>query len=454
MERTQKWTVVFDLDGSLETPYFRKDDSAKVREWMLNHPCGYAFERLYAEIMDGLPHFILNGTLELLRWVHDKGFEIVFFSNAVEERNRELCPILMERAFGKGNEPPYRVLSRGDCIDTRRMDDEEGKVFQGLWFGNYKKKLAGVVVAEERLPDTIMIEDDNSYAAKGEERNFVYGVYGGCANSFVSKPELSQYSGQDFHLPFYFCGMLKRIVEYAEKANVSLAEAAVQVQYTDFGYVFPVGGVRIPCSRSGTIPVPEPPQRNFSIFVEGLRELRKYNPDLVFWSNEAVDEKFWSWPDPQSPKPKPVEKPKVKTDMTMREANYWLGVLRQTLCGVVLDNIKGVTLRSDDHKMYANASESHWVKLRERDFGGDEYFDAKNVTRLELRGYLPIREEEDKSREGGSYYFDRHTRGEIRFESCMHVIANFMRDCFGLDPDVHKVEISCEHWSIPVKSLL
>ena len=130
MERTQKWTVVFDLDGSLETPYFRKDDSAKVREWMLNHPCGYAFERLYAEIMDGLPHFILNGTLELLRWVHDKGFEIVFFSNAVEERNRELCPILMERAFGKGNEPPYRVLSRGDCIDTRRMDDEEGKVFQ------------------------------------------------------------------------------------------------------------------------------------------------------------------------------------------------------------------------------------------------------------------------------------------------------------------------------------
>ena len=52
MERTQKWTVVLDLDGSLETPYFRKDDSAKVREWMLNHPCGYAFERLYAEALE------------------------------------------------------------------------------------------------------------------------------------------------------------------------------------------------------------------------------------------------------------------------------------------------------------------------------------------------------------------------------------------------------------------
>ena len=75
MERKRKWTIAFDLDGSLETPYFDKDDSAKVWEWMMNHPCGYAFERLYAEVMDGLPHFMLNGALELLRWVHDKGFE-------------------------------------------------------------------------------------------------------------------------------------------------------------------------------------------------------------------------------------------------------------------------------------------------------------------------------------------------------------------------------------------
>lgn len=29
MDRARKWTVVFDLDGSLETPYFKKKDSAK-----------------------------------------------------------------------------------------------------------------------------------------------------------------------------------------------------------------------------------------------------------------------------------------------------------------------------------------------------------------------------------------------------------------------------------------
>ena len=358
--KKQKWTVVFDLDGSLETPYFKKDDSRKVRAWMEKHPCGNSFDRLYAEVMDGLPHFLLNGALELLRWVHDQGFEIVFFSNAVEERNRELCPIIMERAFGKGKEPPYRVLSRGDCVDTAHMDDEEGLVFQGLWHGNYKKKLSGVVVPEKHVANTLMIEDDNSYAAKGEEKNFVYGVYGGCANMFVAKPELSEHSGQDFHLPFYFCGMLKRIVAYAKKAKVSLAEAAVQVQYTDYGFLFPLDGKRPVRSDGGQGCIPEPPWRNFSIFVEGLKELRTYNSELRFWGN--VDEKGWTWPDPARPVVKQVEKPKVKTDMTRAEADYWLGVLRQTLCAIVEDNIKHVGLRGKDFHSRAFAHEGHLVK--------------------------------------------------------------------------------------------
>ena len=64
----RKWTVVFDLDGSLETPYFDKEDAKKARAWLRRHPCGSTFDRMYAEVMDGLPHFLLNGALELLRW--------------------------------------------------------------------------------------------------------------------------------------------------------------------------------------------------------------------------------------------------------------------------------------------------------------------------------------------------------------------------------------------------
>ena len=58
-----------------------------------------------------------------------------------------------------------------------------------------------------------------------------------------------------------------------------------------------------------------------------------------------------------------------------------------------------------------------------------------------------------EDREGGSYYYGRHTRGEIRFESCMHVIRNFLSDCFRLVADVSAIEISSEHWTIPVSPL-
>ena len=449
--KKQKWTVVFDLDGSLETPYFGKDDSRKVREWMETHPCGNTFDRLYAEVMDGLPHFLLNGALELLRWVHDQGFEIVFFSNAVEERNRELCPIIMERAFGRGKEPAYRVLSRGDCVDTTRMHGDEGKALQGLWRGNYKKKLSGVVVSEECLPNTLMIEDDNSYAARGEEQNFVYGVYGGGANSFITSPVLSGSSGHDFHLPFYFCGMLKRIVAYAKKKGVSLAAAAVQVQYADYGYMFPVDGQRLAKSNGDFLDAPYPPRNDFKVFVEGLRELRVYNPELAFWGE--VDEKGWTWPDPARPVVKEIEKPKVKTDMTCAEANYWMDVLRQMLCAVVKDNINYVYMRGKDFHSQAWADGIHRVELRERDFEDEDYFDSKAVTRLDVGGYVPIREEKGKDREGESYYYSRHTRGEIRFESCMSVIQYILRDCFRLEAEVNAVKISSEHWSIPIRPL-
>ena len=244
---------------------------------------------------------------------------------------------------------------------------------------------------------------------------------------------------------------MKRIIAHAKKKRVSLAAAAVQIQYADYGYMFPVDGERFAKSDGDTVVVPVPPRENFRIFLEGLQELRAYNHKLAFWGD--VDEKGWGWPDPERPAPKKVEKPKVKTDMTRAEANYWLGVLRQTLCAVVEDNVKYVDLRDKGFHSQASAHESHWVQLRERDFAGEDYFDRKSVTRLEIRGYLPIREERGEDREGGSYYYERHTRGEIRFESCMHVIWNFLRDCFRLEADVHAIEISSEHWTIPVSPL-
>jgi len=308
-----KRTSVFDLDGSLETPYYSDDKKPVVQAWMNAHPCGYDYEQLYVSIDacgQTLPHFILPGAFELLRWVRDRGFDIVFFSNAVTERNKVLCPILMERAFGKDDIPPFRILSREDCVDTQYMPTEKRALYNGLWHGNYKKKLAGIVVPEEDIPETIMIEDDNSYASKGEERNFVYGVYGGCAADYLDNPVLSSNRGHDFHLPFYFCGMLNRIVECAKHDGVSLAEASVRVQYEDLGFIFPSDGVFHKTRSGRTLQPPSPPQNDYCIYREGLLELRRYNPNLKFWCD--AEEEMYNWPY-IPPKPVAPPQPKVGT---------------------------------------------------------------------------------------------------------------------------------------------
>ena len=243
--------------------------------------------------------------------------------------------------------------------------------------------------------------------------------------------------------------MLKRIVACAKNAKASLAEAAVQVQYADRGLRFPSGGRRIAKSDGGVVDVPRPPQDDFQIYAEGLQELRAYNPKLAFWGE--VDEKAWTWPDPERPEPKVVEKPKVRTDMTRAEAEYWLGVLRRTLCSVIQDNVKGITLFGGKSGSMVMSFESDEVNFRERNFDDDDCFDRKAVTHIELRGYLPVQERRSsRGNESFSYYDELHTRGQIRFECCMGVISHYLCECFRLHADVKAIEITPEHWTIPV----
>ena len=58
----------------------------------------------------------------------------------------------------------YGIIRGNDCVDTTRFHDEKKRQrYEGLWFGNFKKKLAGCVVPTKDLPNTLMIEDDNSF---------------------------------------------------------------------------------------------------------------------------------------------------------------------------------------------------------------------------------------------------------------------------------------------------
>lgn len=448
-------TIVFDLDGTLETPYYSEDQAPKVIDWVKDHPCGCDYEQLHVSLEacgKVLPHFILPGVFELLRWVHDHGFEIVFFSNAVVERNKALCPILMERAFGGDAIPPYRIFSREDCVDTQHMEEEKRLLYDGLWHGNYKKKLAGVVVPEEDLPDTLMVEDDNSYACRGEEQNFVYGVYGGSAANYLNKPELSSSRGHDFHLPFYFCGMLKRIVDCAEKEGISLVDASRKVQYEDDGHIFPSDGCHRTNLSGKHVEVPMPPRDEYRVYLDGLNELRKYNPDLKFW--DAATEERYYWPIPPAkplPPPEP-EKPKTKTDMTMDEANYWMCVLRTILCAITESNVKSVRLDSSDWRNSPYGGEDRWAKFRHEPFRDDgEWFDVKEVTHVSLYGYLPVPRKEDKSKRGFCYL--EKDEGTKAYEICGQVIRRFLYEVFGLDVVWYENEISNygENWRMPVR---
>lgn len=450
-----KRTIVFDLDGSLETPYFDKKSSDIVKAWMEKHPSGSSFDKMYAEVMpEKLPHFFFNGAFELLRWVNDHGFEIVFFSNAIEDRNKELCTILMERAFTGMKVPEYRIFSRGDCVDTRRIYDEKrNEAYQGLWRGNFKKKLADVIVPSKDLPNTLLIEDDNSYAARGEEQNLVYGVYGGCAKEFIVNPKLSQRDGHDFHLPFYFCGILSRIVSYADREGVSLVDAAVKVQYGDYLLDFPRDGERRKDSKGFMLDTPSPPMHHFRVYSEGLKELQTYNPGLRFWGAEVADD-AWQWPDPKLPPPRPKKAlPKIKTDMTRKEAMYWLARLQNTLRIIGATNVKTVALDGKDFRDGVQKGESGYIPMRMQDFEDEEYFDKTKVDCLYLYGYLPVNREREETGMP-RYGRERTDEGTLKYRIFMHYIEEFLRECFGLYADVHNVKIEdCERWKIPVKPI-
>ncbi len=294
-----KKTVVFDLDGTLETPYLEKRDVEGVRNAVSERFGADVFDRMYVEILGDMPHFFLNGALELLRWVNAHGMDIVFFSNAIRPRNEELCPILMARAFKDGDPPSFRLFSRPDCLDQNHgVPGFERDDLDGLWGGGYKKRLAGVIVPEGEIDETLMVEDDYSYASKGEERNFIYGMYGGSANEFLTDWSRGGKGGEKvlpFHLPFWFCGILSRTLKIADSEGLTLADAALRAMYGDDWPRFPASG-RYPegMGWDARDRIPHPPQRDFAVFKKGLRELRAINPALCFWGD--IDETADDWP--------------------------------------------------------------------------------------------------------------------------------------------------------------
>lgn len=223
--KREKYNIVFDLDSVIVEPV---DLLIEEKLQTVEDRFGKEFLDDHVHTACGYPHLVYPGFYALWQWLHGQKISIYVFSTGKTERNVEIVEKLAARAFrGFEQIPEIKVYSRDDCIDTRTMSREEGAKYQSYFYGNRKKKLSGMVVKPEELPNTLLIEDDRTYMTKGEEYNLVKVPF---SVEYFPHSDYRRDTFQYFHKAFYLCGLLEKIMQEAEKQNVSLAHAAKFVQ--------------------------------------------------------------------------------------------------------------------------------------------------------------------------------------------------------------------------------
>jgi hypothetical protein len=224
-----KNTFVFDLDGAMVVAVNRYETDRT--EQQVREKFGEAFLQRHRVEIPGYVHYLFPGYFALLRWLHAQGVNLAFFSSGVEARNVPLVEHFMRRAFAEQPEPPsYSIFSRHHCIETDQWDrqqPEEKDRYQPCFPGNLKKKLAGIVVPQEALEDTLLIDDDETFMVRGEEYNFV-GL--GYAHRYAVDDQGSD-SFAIFHSAFYVAGFAYAVFECCAREGLRLQAAARRLQY-------------------------------------------------------------------------------------------------------------------------------------------------------------------------------------------------------------------------------
>jgi hypothetical protein len=265
---------VFDIDDTLTVAQSEKEHerlAPQVRELLGDE----FYERHVIEPIAEYPHYIFPGFYALFQWLHSKGAKLFFFSSGVERRNIPFAQQFMEKAFGD-NPPEYKVFSREHCIDTTYLRDEEKEVYQSYSYGQRKKKMGGIVVPEEELPQTLLIEDDHSYMTKGEEYNLVWiGSGYGYLPSRPNPDKQDKYyqnrlfdNIQWFHKSFYLAGLFSKIFEVQAQKNCTLVEATQEVQMEG--------------NSLSKNELPYKSLRRLQYQIEGQKILSELDPSLVF----------------------------------------------------------------------------------------------------------------------------------------------------------------------------
>jgi hypothetical protein len=263
-----KYNIIFDLDSVVTVPLQTKSEE--------EHNIAQAVRVFGKEMADDLTmtaynykHLIFPGVYALWEWLHTEGMNIIVFSSAIRERNEELVPKLVERAFRnwkKEDHPEVKIFSREHLVETTRMIREEGEKYQPVFYGQCKKKLSDIVVPPEELPYSLLIEDDKSYMTKGEEKNLIK-----VPSSFGFIPFYERERGiRILHKPYYMCGLLDKIRKTAHEKNMTPADAAKYIQVDLEGEEF---------RRNFHYPGTE----KIEYHNQGLEILKKFDSSLKFF---------------------------------------------------------------------------------------------------------------------------------------------------------------------------
>lgn len=222
-------TLLFDIDGVLAELL---DFDAQRRLRSASDRFGAEFlQRHTIEVM-GLPHVVVPGWYACWAWLHGQGADIRVFSAGLRERNEAFTAAFALRAFAglaPSGRPSIPVLSREDRVDTSSFSPAQDEAIQGFWPGLSKKVLARVV-PPDRVPSTLLIEDDTSYAARGEEPNLVLVP----RLSFFPPGSDARENWRGLHRAFYVTGMLAAMQERVQTIGCTWAQASyhLQVEFT------------------------------------------------------------------------------------------------------------------------------------------------------------------------------------------------------------------------------
>lgn len=280
--------VIFDLDCTLVEVIYDKKEAAKlltegrISKDRIIYACDY-------------PHYIYHGCREILQYAASiTDYQLIFFSNAVPERNNELVPKLLANTFS-GKEldnvtKKVKIYSRPDEIDTTELPDRGKEKYQPNYYGMYgqMKKDLRAILPEDQLNMTVIIEDDRSYITKGQEKTLLLlngnDIYIGGSINFIDldREEIEKFSfssheyGDKFPVLnklIYGAGVLSKAYEMYQQENKAFTDILWSIQFIRDDNSSMFDGKEIDWWNA---------KKKAKFYDQGLKTLRKFNDKLTF----------------------------------------------------------------------------------------------------------------------------------------------------------------------------